>query len=373
MAKVAVVGAGPAGASAGYHLASSGHTVTLIDRRDFPRPKTCGDWIPQGAVHALAMSGLYPQQLERAAGEYAVVDSSLVASPNGDTSRVKHTLKAYCMPRLVFDDILYRRAVGAGCRFVRRHVRDLRPGHREFLEGFDYVIDARGVYAGEPNCVALRAYWTLPSEDIDGLLASTVQIFSDEAFRRGYGWIFPVASDGDRMRFNVGVGMWKENRSQKKVTDYYEKFHSDHPLAHRLFERAVEKTSPEGYHLAVAGRRRRVAGGGILRIGDAANLTDPLTGEGIGNAILSGFLVAESINMSTAPAEAEQNWQSLYQTTFERDFRVALLIRSLLVGTRFKNAAVWLLRTRPRFAERFHRSLTGVSRYSDLLAILPRA
>lgn len=135
MATVAIVGAGPAGASAGYRLASSGHEVTLVDRADFPRPKTCGDWITQGAVTALAESGLLPAELAAsAAAEHAVIGSSLLAAPNGVTSEVEDAEKAYCIPRLVFDDILFRRAERAGCGFLKQDVRDL-PAERQRSRG----------------------------------------------------------------------------------------------------------------------------------------------------------------------------------------------------------------------------------------------
>ena len=167
MATVAIVGAGPAGASAGYHLASRGHRVTLLDRSAFPRPKVCGDWIAEGSVEALAASGLSPDELERAAPEHAVLSGSRVASPRGETSEVRHSRRAYCIPRLVFDDLLLKRALRAGCTFEKEDVRELRPGHRGRLDGFDHVIDARGVYAGRANCVALRAYWTVDGEGLD--------------------------------------------------------------------------------------------------------------------------------------------------------------------------------------------------------------
>ena len=64
MARIAIVGAGPSGSSAGYHLAKSGHRVVLIDRAAFPRDKICGDVVSFGAQQALAGMGLYPAQLE---------------------------------------------------------------------------------------------------------------------------------------------------------------------------------------------------------------------------------------------------------------------------------------------------------------------
>lgn len=371
MATVAVVGAGPAGASAGYHLASRGHRVTLFDRAAFPRPKVCGDWIAEGSVQALADSGLGPDALVRAASEHAVVSGSRVASPRGETSEVRHSRRAYCIPRLAFDDILVKRALRAGCTFERDDVRDLRPGHRGRLDGFDHVIDARGVYAGRANCVALRAYWTVDAEGLDPSWASTVHLFADDVFRRGYGWVFPVAQEGGRVRFNLGVGLWKaDSRGPgRNVAAFWEKFLLANPMVRALEPRAVERSKAQGHHVAVAEWRNRVAGEGVLRIGDAANLTDPLTGEGIANALRSGALAAEAIHGAADAAEAARTWQRSYETEFAPDLRAALVVRALLVGTRAKNAALWLMKRRPAFAERFHASLAGAHPWRRLLSV----
>jgi flavin-dependent dehydrogenase len=371
MARVAIVGAGPAGSVAGHRLATRGHAVTLFDRAAFPRPKTCGDWIAEGAIDALASSGLGPEELTRAASEYAVLTGSLLGSPRGETSEVRHSRKAYCIPRLVFDDILFRRARGAGCEFVRQEVRDLRPGHRGVLDEFDHVIDARGVRGGAPNGVALRAYWTVNAAQLPPAVKSTVQLFADDVFRRGYGWIFPVATTGDRLRLNVGVGMWKaDSRGPgRNVAAYYEKFVSTHAAMRELSRHVLEKSRPQGYHVAMAEWRNRVAGDGVLRVGDAANLTDPLTGEGIANAVRSGLLVADAIDSARSAPEAERAWQRLYETVFARDLRAALAVRMLLASTRGKNAAMWLMKRRPGLAERFHASLAGAHPWHRLLSL----
>lgn len=374
MATVAIVGAGPAGASAGYRLASDGHAVTLFDRAEFPRPKTCGDWITQGAIRALSVSGLTPSDLETAAADqHATIGASLLAAPNGATSEVKDAEKAYCIPRLVFDDILFQRAVRAGCLFVKRDVRDLAGEGRALLGEFDHVVDARGVYAGAANCVALRGYWTTEAGGLEPDLLSTVRLYADETFRRGYGWIFPVTREGDRVCFNVGVGMWKADSRAPggTVADYYRKFVAENPTMQALSTAGAEKAPPRGYSLAVADGRNRVAESGVLKIGDAANLTDPLTGEGIANAIRSGFLVAEAIEWAAAagePSRAEEAWKRRYREAFARDLQAARVVRALLVGTRAKNGAMWLMKKRPAFAERFHATLAGASPWADLLS-----
>ena len=372
MATVAIVGAGPAGASAGFRLASMDHAVTLFDRAEFPRPKTCGDWITQGALRALEESGLPTSELLASAGaEHAVVTESLLAAPNGNASEVTSADAACCIPRRVFDDILFRRAVGAGCRFVRQDVRDLAAERRTSLKEFDHVVDARGVYAGVPNCVALRGYVAADTAALEPGLSSSVRIYADPVFRRGYGWVFPVAREGDRTRFNVGVGMWKADSRppERTVAHYYERFVAGNPAMRALHDAGGYSTPPRGYSLAVADGRSRVVEDGVLKIGDAANLTDPLTGEGIANAIRSGFLVAEAIDSARSPVDAEERWRRQYADHFTRDLRAARLVRTLLEGTAAKNAAMWLLKRRPRFAERFHACLAGAYPWADLLSL----
>src|SRR6185436_2355306 len=55
---VAVVGAGPAGSAAAYHLASAGLSVVMLERKRFPRDKVCGDVLTPRALRALERLGL---------------------------------------------------------------------------------------------------------------------------------------------------------------------------------------------------------------------------------------------------------------------------------------------------------------------------
>jgi flavin-dependent dehydrogenase len=370
--RIAVVGAGPAGAAAGHHLARLGHEVRLFDEHDFPRPKTCGDWITRGTLVELEAMGLPWSWLRAEARQRAEIHGSIVGAPNGRTSHVaRHSDEpSACVPRHVFDALLVRRALEAGCRFERARVRD--PG--ALLGEHDLVVDARGVYAGQANTVAVRTYWTVPTARVDLVTRTTVQLFTVEHLRMGYGWIFPVDVGREHVIFNLGVGVWREEHDARggRIREDFERFVEDNPVARRLSAWTLEQGRTRGHHLALANGRVEVAKGGVLRVGDAANLTDPITGEGIANAVLSGRLVAQAIDHARDPAHAERRWQRSYEQRILPELTAALRLRRLLQGTRRKNLAMWLLQRSKRLAERFHGSLEGVVSYHDVLPRLRR-
>jgi flavin-dependent dehydrogenase len=369
MARIAIVGAGPAGASAGYHLAARGHAVALIDRAAFPRNKTCGDWIPPAAMRELARMGIDSGTFERLATERARVTGSVLAAPDGRTSANRVREPAWCVPRRVFDAILWRHAVAAGCAPERREVRELGRGRGGFFGAFDHVIDARGAHAGDANAVALRGYWTVRRDRLASGDADSVQIHTDARYRRGYGWIFPVHADAETVRFNVGVGLWRADSARgHSVADYFSRFVAEDPTAARLRAAATTTERPVGYHVALARWRNPVAGDGVLRIGDAANLADPLTGDGIANALRSGALVAEAIDAARSAEDAAARWQRRCDESFGAELRTALVLRRLLTSTPGKNLAARLLVGLPSLRTRLHGAIFGETHYRALLA-----
>lgn len=364
--RIAVIGAGPAGSATGYHLARLGHAVRLVDEHDFPRPKTCGDWVTRGALVELEAMGLPWVRLRAEARQRAEIEGSIVGAPNGRTSHVRRRDEpSGCVPRHVLDALLVRRAVAAGCRLERARVRD--PG--ALVGDHDLVVDARGVYAGTPNTVAVRAYWTVPTSRVDVTTRSTVQLFTLEALRMGYAWIFPADVGREHVLVNLGVGVWREEHDARgrSIREDFERFVESNPVARRLAAVAIERGRTRGHHLALATGRVEVARGGVLRVGDAANLTDPITGEGIANAVLGGRLAAQAIDGARDAAHAQRRWQRSYEARLLPELEAALRLRRWLAGTRRKNLALWLLERSPALAARFHGGLEGMVSYRDVL------
>lgn len=371
MATIAVVGAGPAGCSAAYHLTNSGHDVTLIDKAKFPRDKTCGDGISTGTIHALAAMGIYPRDLERSAAEWARIEGTIIGAPDGEVNVYAGSIVGYCVPRFVLDNLLFERALQSGCKSETRHVRSLS----DIAGEADWIIDARGVYAGESNVVGVRNYWEIATDALSPDERNKIQIHFQDSLGAGYGWIFPVAHRNGITRLNVGVGIWKRDAeaSGTSISEVFERFVESNPRAKALSHSTVSKDRVRGHHLAMAKKSNRVAEGKVLRIGDAANLTDPVTGEGIQNAILSGLLVTQAITMSTTPAAIPYNWQRLYEDSFEQHLRAGLLANYALRSRWFKNALVHAMNRDVRIAERVNAGVCDLIRYNELLPSLLRA
>lgn len=371
MSKIAVVGAGPAGCSAGYHLARSGHDVTLIDKQAFPKDKVCGDGISIESIQALSMMGIYPQDIRRLVSEYARIQHFCLGVSNRISHREATKLEAYCVPRFLFDQLLYQKAMEAGCQFITRTVSKNDWQQQGLEDMFDTIIDGRGVYAGEVTAIAIRAYWVLKRQELTETALAEAQIYFDHHLGvNGYGWIFPVSTQHDLIKLNVGVGVWLDESQSLKtnIIQLFKQFIQQNEVTKQLSSKVISQHSLKVFPLATAKPGNKVANRKILKIGDAANLTDPLTGEGIANAVLSGFHVAQAINMSSTPEAAGDNWQYLYESHFEADLRAGLRIKTLRKFSFMNYLLIWLMKQNPRVAQQVSHAVAGVVPYNEVLA-----
>jgi flavin-dependent dehydrogenase len=365
MRRIGIVGAGPAGSAAGVHLAARGFSVTLIDRAHFPRDKVCGDWIPHAALRELEGLGVDPDALPGA----TPIRCTALASPAGLETFATLARPARCIRRCVLDAAIRERALAAGCTPLHRNVR---MGGDPVLDDFDVVIDARGAHTAAANAVGLRAYWQVPRESIATDERACVRLFTDAMFPRGYAWIFPLDEGAQGVRLNLGVGMLRSDaRRGHAVTDFLARFEARNPMLRRLAPVALRQERPVGYHVGLGGWTLHAADGHVLRVGDAANLADPLTGDGIANALRSGSLVADAIAGSRDAADAASRWRRACAQHFGPEHRRALVLRRLLQSTRAKNAAARLLRASAGARGRLHATLFGEAPYRALL--LPHA
>jgi flavin-dependent dehydrogenase len=260
--------------------------VLLLDRADFPRDKACGDGIAPQVLDVLATLGL-PGIVD----DFAPVSRLCLGYPPdlGEAARGAMARPVRVVPREVLDARLVAGARGAGAVLRRHTVRRLEVRHdRVVLDGdlcATTVVAADG--AGStlrrglglaPNgpghvAVALRGYAPVRAD-----LREEQRITLGRKDWPEYAWSFPIG-DG---RANIGYGaVLREGR----------------PLSRSLLLSRLEELLPgvshharswRAHHLPLSSSRPRQPDGRVLLAGDALSLVNPMTGEGIYYAVLSG-------------------------------------------------------------------------------------
>ena len=360
--EVAVVGGGPAGSAAAITLARAGREVVLVDRATFPRDKCCGDGLTTSALRQLESLGLRPDAVE----SWQPVDLTVIRSPSGRTVELPlpsggaGTFAAVAR-RVDLDAALLDVARAAGVKVHDGHAlagATVPPGGECVHLAVDglgtvrarYAIGADGMWsplrkallggAGEPEGYlgewhAFRQYLVNGGPEAQRGL----WVWFEEDLLPGYVWSFPLPGG----RLNVGYGV---QRGSKRAPE---------PLGKRMRQlwpeilarphiRAVlgEHAEPEAPHKAwpIPARIDRTllsaAGGRALFVGDAARATDPMTGEGIGQALETGVLAAEAVVAAGAlqPWVAAGRYGDAVRRGVAVDNRLAALLSTHGVGHR---------------------------------------
>ena len=335
---VAVVGAGPAGATAALVLARAGVEVALLDRAPLPRDKTCGGGVVARALESLPPGVGIPVERRLGRVESRFADTGVAVIVERETPLVHMAMRAPLDLALAEAARAAGAALCAPCALGRV---GLAPDHVQ-LETSRGLFRARFLVAadGATGPTARMAGWTEPLASVPALdaevevLPSVLARFADRARfdlgtpAGGYGWIFPKAD-----HLSVGVGVFTRGAVRRRLRDELARYL--HAVG--LGEASVRRV--RGAPIPVR-PRRDPARGRVLLAGDAAGLADPLTGEGISLAILSGRLAAESLLAARLDARSAAR---VY---------VASLHRSILRDLRIARGLAWVLYGRPALARR---------------------
>ncbi len=327
---VVVVGAGPAGSAAALAALRTrpGARVLLLDRAAFPRDKACGDGIAPHALDVLADLGL-PGLVD----DHRPVRRLHLGFPGGPVASDDMRRPARVVPRAVLDARVRAGALAAGAVPGRRTVRSVRPMPGGLL--VDGEIEARVVVAADGAGSALRRGAGLPGAPAGHVamalrgyapvredLADEQRIVFADRDQPAYAWSFPVG-DG---RANVGYGqVLREDRPLTRA-------HLLERLEDLLPGTTAGGTGWRGHHLPLSSRRPRQPDGRLLLAGDAASLINPLTGEGIYYAVLSGACAGAAAVLATGPGAAADPGR-----TYRR--MLARRLGAHLAGTRAVSAA----------------------------------
>jgi geranylgeranyl reductase family protein len=362
-ADVAVVGGGPAGAAAAITLARAGREVVLVDKATFPRDKCCGDGLTTGALRRLEGLGLRPETVP----SWTEVTDVWVRSPSGRTvafplPRHAGTYAAVAR-RVELDAALLDVARSAGVKVYDGHALKGATAEGGALaldvEGIGpvaawYAIGADGMwstlrkslgaddeqgYLGEWH--AFRQYF-----HDTGPLARRLWVWFEPDLLPGYAWSFPLPGGGA----NVGYGIQRQaGRPTKSMKEQWVEVLARPHIREVLGPDARPESTHKAWPIPARVDRTRLtaARGRALFVGDAARATDPMTGEGIGQALETGVEAANAILAAgaVAPARAAASYEQAVASGLAIDNRLALLLTKALAHRRGARGAVRLAAT----------------------------
>jgi geranylgeranyl reductase family protein len=282
-ADVAIVGAGPAGATAAYRLAKAGASVRLIDRATFPRDKPCGGGVTLRAARLLpfAIDEVTEDVVRRV--EIGLHYGAVIERP------ARGPL-VYMTQRKRLDAYLLEQARSAGARIEEGTTVDARELDAGYVIGADgcngTTAKQLGLGGSIVHAVALEANFP-KQERFSGAMTLQMAIMPG-----GYGWVF---AKGDHINVGVGGDASEGPRLRAHLRRMCEEYEVDPDAA----------AETRGYRLPMRTRGTVLVRGNAAVIGDAAGLVDPFTGDGMYEAFLSAKLVTDAILADDLQSYAE--------------------------------------------------------------------
>lgn len=338
---IVVVGGGPGGAMAAWAAAQLGVDVLIIEKdREIGVPVRCAEGIAADTVHRFLEPDPHWISSE--------IKGVRLFAPSGDFLEFNEEGLGYVLERRVFDRELVNRAGKAGaevrvsaCATGLVFDNDQIAGVNISSRGRDYtvrcrlVIAADGVesrvarWAGINTLIALRDLEVATQYLLDNVRTDKgyCEFFLGQNIAPGgYVWIFPKGPD----TANVGIGICGRYTRQKSSTAYL----------HEFIERRLPGSAPLAMvvgSVPVAPTLEEVFTDGLMVVGDAAHQVNPVSGGGIGTAMIAGDIAgrvgAEAIKLGDVSKKQlvryRKEWDTVYGNHQRRVYKVKEAIHKL--------------------------------------------
>lgn len=363
---IAILGAGPAGCACALELSNSGLKVLLIDKAAFPRDKICGDALSPDVVKQLGMISESLAQRFEQHPKKQFIRGIRMYSPSGNMAELDLNLEkpgalnGYTMTRLHFDQILAEevKAQPAITIWENTEVSAITQQQDGInLQSSKGTINAKMLFAAdgaqsmaakqltnrkldrEHHCGALRQYYTNVSFPLS---TDRIELHFIQDVLPGYVWIFPMSDN----TANVGIGMLSSALAKKKVNlrqTLEHVLHHDDRFKQR-FAQAQSLENSKGFGIPIGSKKFVLSGNYFLLGGDAAHLVDPLSGEGIGNALRSGRFAAKHLikcfEQQRFDADFNTQYDQVIYKLLQREFQLSRFVQRLFQHPRAVNLFV---------------------------------
>lgn len=354
--KIAIVGAGPAGATLALLLAKRKIPHVLIDKETFPRDKVCGDGYTAEVLKILKEidESLYQEFInaswtEASYGTYVELSGgvSLLTNLKKDfkegglyfVAKRQH-FDAWMVSKIdndytetYFDcEVKSIQRLNEGLRLSCLHNKETFEVQADLVIGADGErsvvrkhLDPKGIKKVRAHhAAAIRCYYKNVRCDFDHKPLELYQIRKNFS---GYFWIFNLPNN----EVNIGIGALSDDVSKHKTNIKQEMFNfiENHPVLKKRFEKAVPLEKPKGWGIPMNSDAYDFTGDNYILIGDSAKFGEPLTGKGIGVAMQASSIavpfIEEAINSNDYSNTALRKYEDHIQKKFRKEWHALYL------------------------------------------------
>ncbi len=357
---ILIVGAGPAGTTAALKFTDSNLRVGLIDKAVFPRDKICGDALSGKVISVLKYTDKEVEESLHDQSQKLPSWGIRFVAPGGEKLDVPFKKQAPAGPGRAPGYIAKRRDFD---HFLLKEVK--KRGEVEVIEGraiekIDFIsseegfkveardldlrcrliIGADGAHSvvrrylspspqpKKNHAAGLRCYY----QGVKGFAAEQyIELHFLDRLLPGYFWLFPL-QDG---WVNAGLGLRSDVVSKKKVNlkALFRQIIEEHPQISPRFKEARPMEEIKGFGLPLGSKWRKIYGDGFMLTGDAGGLIDPFSGEGIGNAMISGKIATETaleaFDRGDFGAQSLAPYETKLRKKIQQELRVSTQMQNL--------------------------------------------
>lgn len=350
-ASVIIIGGGLAGLTAAIHLSKIGIAVILIEKNEFPKHKVCGEYISNEVLPYFKWLNLDIEALQSVS-----ITKLQFSIGNGKTIHTNLTLGGFGISRYVLDELLYEKAVAAGCQVILDNVEGVVFSQNQFkinttnsgVFESEIVLGAFGKRSNidqklsrnfinkKSSWLAVKAHYSFDfPDDVVGL----------HTFEGGYCGISKVEDNKVNVCYLANYDTFKKFRN---IKEYQQKVVSGNPHLKSVFQKGIMLFEKPLTISQISFERKNAVENHILMIGDSAGLIHPLCGNGMAMAVHSAKIVSELIGdyfnaKIGSRSELEQRYNTAWKINFGERLKTGLFLTKILQRPKLAEFVMQLL------------------------------